>query len=71
MAGNDCESQMFANVPEGFIKLLSFIVQVTMGPSVHPIFTLYPHDINDSLTFIRPRCNSGEAMLKYAASDLW
>ena len=50
MAGNDCESQVFANVPEGFVKLLSFIVQVVMGPSVRPVFTLYPHKINDSLT---------------------
>ena len=50
MAGNDCESQMFANVPEGFVKLLSFIVQVAMGPSVRPVFMLYPHKINDSLT---------------------
>ena len=41
---------MFANVPEGFVKLLSFIVQVAMGPSVRPVFTLYPHKINDSLT---------------------
>ena len=50
MAGNDCESQMFANVPKGFVKLLSFIVQVAMGPSVHPVFKLYSHKINDSLT---------------------
>ena len=50
MAGNDCESQVFANVPEGFVKLLSFVVQVAMGPSVRPIFTLYPHKINDNLT---------------------
>ena len=41
---------MFANVPEGFVKLLSFIVQVVMGPSVRPVFTFYPHKINDSLT---------------------
>ena len=45
MAGNDCESQMFANVPEGFVKLLSFIIQVAMGPSVCPVFTLYPHKL--------------------------
>ena len=50
MASNDCESQMFTNVPEGFGKLLSFIVQVAIGPSVRPVFTLYPHKINDSLT---------------------
>ena len=50
MAGNDCESQVFANVPEGFVKLLSFIVQVAMGPSVRSVLTLYPYKINDSLT---------------------
>ena len=50
MADSDCEPQMFANVPEGFVKLLSFIVQVAMGPSVRPVFMLYPHKINDSLT---------------------
>ena len=41
---------MFSNVPEGFVKLLSFIVQVAMGPSVRPVFTLYQHKINDSLS---------------------
>ena len=50
MADNSCESQTFANVPNGFIKLLSFIVQVAMGPSVRPVFTLYQHRVNDSLT---------------------
>ena len=50
MAGNDCESQMFANVPKGFVKLLFFIIQVAMGPSMRPVFTLYQHKVNDSLT---------------------
>ena len=50
MADNSCESQTFANVPDGFVKLLSFIVQVAMGPSVRPVFTLYQHKINDSLS---------------------
>src|SRR3954470_24649545 len=49
MADNNCESQTFTNVPEGFVKLLSFIVQVAMGPSVRPVFTLYQHKVNDSL----------------------
>ena len=71
MAGNNCESQMFANVPEGFVKLLSFIVQVAMGPSVRLVFTLYPHKINASLTMHQARCNSGEGVLRYAASDSW
>ena len=60
MAGNDCESQMFANVPEGFVKLLSFIVQVAMGPSVRPVFTLYPHKINDRAASAQP-CNIFDA----------
>ena len=50
MAGNDCESQMFANMPDGFVKLLSFIVRVAMGPSMRPVFTVYQHKVNDSLT---------------------
>ena len=50
MASNDCESQVFSNVLEGFVKLLSFIIQVTMGPPVRPVFTLYQHKINDSLS---------------------
>src|SRR3954470_8926802 len=50
MADNSCESQSFANVPDGFVKLLSFIVQVAMGPSVRPTFSFYQHKVNDSLT---------------------
>ena len=50
MADNSCESQTFANVPDGFVKLLSFIVQVAMGPSVRRVFTLCQHRVNDSLT---------------------
>src|SRR3954465_222997 len=50
MADNSCESQSFANVPDGFVKLLSFIVQVAMGPSVRPVVSLCQHKVNDSLT---------------------
>ena len=50
MAENSCESQTFASVPDGVVKLLSSIVQVAMGPSVRPVFTLYQHRVNDSLT---------------------
>src|SRR4051812_2147516 len=50
MADNSCESQTFANVPDGFVKLLSFIVQVAMGPSVRPVVSLCQHKVNDSLT---------------------
>src|SRR3954462_10434848 len=50
MADRSCESQTFANVPDGFVKLLSFVVQVAMGPSVRPVVTLCQHRVNDSLT---------------------
>ena len=39
---------MFANVPEGFFKLLTSIVKIAIGPSTPPEFTLYQHKINDS-----------------------
>ena len=50
MAGNDCESQVFANMPEGFVKLLTSIVKIAIGPSTRPEFTLYQHKISDSLS---------------------
>ena len=50
MADNNCESQMFAKEPDGFVKLLTFIVQVAMGPSMRPVYTLYQHKVNDNLT---------------------
>ena len=50
MASNDCESQVFANVPEGFIKLLISITKIAIGPSVRPEFTLYRHKLCDSLS---------------------
>ena len=50
MAGNDCESQVFANVPEGFVNLLTSIVNIAIGPSTRPEFTLYQHKINDGLS---------------------
>ena len=50
MAGSDCESQVFANVPEGFIKLLVSITKVAIGPSTRPEFTLYQHKISDSVS---------------------
>ena len=50
MAGNDYESQVFANIPEGFVKLLTSIIKIAIGPSTRPEFTLYQHKINDSLS---------------------
>ena len=50
MAGNDYESQVFANVPQGFVKLFLSIVKVAIGPSTRPEFTLYQHKISDSVS---------------------
>ena len=50
MASNDCASQVFANVPEWFIKLLISITKIAIGPSVCPEFTLYRHKLSDSLS---------------------
>ena len=50
MAGSDCESQVFANVPKGFIKLPVSITMVAIGPSARPEFTLYQHRISASLS---------------------
>ena len=50
MAGSDCQSRVFANVPEGFIKLLVSITKVTIGPSARPEFTLYQHKISDNVS---------------------
>lgn len=50
MAVNDCESQVFANVPEGFIRLLVSITKVAIGPSARPEFTLYQHKLSDSIS---------------------
>ena len=50
MAGNDCELQVFANVPKGFVKLLVSIVKIVIGSSTRPEFTLYRHKISDSLS---------------------
>ena len=71
MAGSDCESQMFANVPDGFVKLLSFIVLVATGPSVRPVFTLYQHRVNDSLAMHQAAVQFREGVVSYAASGSW
>ena len=41
MASNDCESKVFANVPEVFNKLLISIANIAIGPSIRLEFTLY------------------------------
>jgi hypothetical protein len=40
MAGSDCESQVFANVPEGFIKLLVSIAKVAIAIGSYGVHTL-------------------------------
>jgi len=50
MAGSDCDSQVFANVPEGFIKLLVSITKLTLGPTTRPEFTLYQHKLSDNVS---------------------
>ena len=50
MAGNDCETRVFTNVPEGFVKLLVSITKLTIGPSTRPEFTLYQHKISDNVS---------------------
>ena len=50
MASNDCESHVFANVPEGFIKLLISITKIAIGPSVRPEYTLNRHKLIDNLS---------------------
>ena len=50
MAGSDCDSHVFANVPEGFIKLLISIAKIANGPSTRPEFTLYQHKLSDSVS---------------------
>ena len=41
---------MFANVLEGFIKLLISITKIAIGPSVRPEFTLYKHKLSDDVS---------------------
>ena len=50
MASNDCDAQVFANIPEGFVKLLFAITKVAIGPSTRPEFTLYRHKLNYSVS---------------------
>ena len=49
MAGSNCETRVFTNVPEGFVKLLVSITKLAIGPAARPEFTLYQHKISDSV----------------------
>ena len=71
MAGSDCDSQVFANVPEGFIKLLVSITKITIGPTTRPEFTLYQHKISDSVSMHQAAIQfKGGGVLKHATSNL-
>ena len=50
MAGSDSESQVFANIPEGFIKLLVSITKLAIRPATRPEFTLYQHKLSDDVS---------------------
>ena len=50
MAGSDCETRVFTNVPEGFVKLLVSITKLAIGPATRPEFTLYQHKLSDDVS---------------------
>ena len=50
MAGSDCETRVFTNVPEGFVKLLVSITKLTIGPATRPEFTLYQHELSNDVS---------------------
>ena len=50
MASGGYQSQVFANEPAGFSRLLVTFAKIAIGPSTHPEYTLYRHKINDNLT---------------------
>lgn len=50
MAGSDCPSQVFANEPMGFSRLLSIIVKIAIGLTTRTEYTFYRHKTSDSLT---------------------
>ncbi len=56
MAGSDCETRVFTNVPEGFIKLLVSITKLTIGPATRPEFTLYQHKLSEHFAIVAIFC---------------
>ena len=50
MAGSNCETRVFTNVPEGFVKLLVSITKLAIGPATRPEFTLYQHKLSDDVS---------------------
>ena len=50
MSGGSCPSQIFANEPAGFSRLLIVIARVAMRSPSRPEYTVYPDRITDTLT---------------------
>ena len=50
MAGSNCETRVFTNVPEGFVKLLVSITKLAIGPATRPELTLYQHKLSDDVS---------------------
>jgi hypothetical protein len=50
MSGGNCPTQIFANEPAGFSRLLVYIARVAMGSPSRPEYTVYPDRISDTRT---------------------
>ncbi|XP_044974126.1 uncharacterized protein LOC123442086 [Hordeum vulgare subsp. vulgare] len=50
MVGSGCPSHVFTNEPTGFLRLLSVIAKIAIGPTTRTEYTFYHHKISDSLT---------------------
>lgn len=50
MPGSSCPSQIFANEPAGFSRLLTVIARDAIRSPSHPEYTLFPDRITDTLT---------------------
>src|SRR3990170_4693803 len=50
MSGGNCPSQIFANEPAGFSRLLTIIARDAMRSPSHPEYIIFPDRITDTLT---------------------
>jgi hypothetical protein len=50
MSGGGCPSQIFANEPAGFSRLLAIIARDAMRSPSRPEYTIFPNRITDTLT---------------------
>src|SRR3989337_660038 len=50
MSGGNCPSQIFANEPAGFSRLLTVIARDAMRSPSRPEYTIFPDRITDNLT---------------------